>query len=149
MKRVVVLVAVLTSAAMARAQEKASAGDVGALQGQWKAILVKDKGADAPPEIVQSLRVTVKGNEITTVFAGNEGEIVAKYRLDAKKSPKSIDLLRLEGGQVVETYRGIYKLDGNRWTLCVNLTNDGERPTEFASPLATTTVLLALQRAKE
>src|SRR5262249_23295421 len=75
--------------------------------------------------------------------------------LDPAANPKTIDLhieefdLSIGGGPKVKipncTVRGVYKIDGDRLTICFTWELDGKRPTAFAS--SPSCALLTLAKA--
>jgi uncharacterized protein (TIGR03067 family) len=53
--------------------------------------------------------------------------------MDPGKTPKAIDLTVTEGPQKGQTFHGIYKLEGDTYSVCPNVEPGKDRPTEFAT----------------
>ncbi len=106
-------------------------------QGTWTVVrFERDGKAQVGPKSVK-----IKGDELTIV--GDDKSEFVKFKLDASKSPKQIDLI-VKG----VTVPGIYQLDKGKLTLCWS--GGGEpRPTKFASNDADTYRLMVLERKKE
>jgi len=70
-----------------------------------------------------------------------------KYKVDPKKDPAEIEF---EGrrGKKDSPILGIYKLDGDSLTLCIN-GGENARPTKFESPEGSQNILMTFKRAKK
>jgi uncharacterized protein (TIGR03067 family) len=133
-----VVVAILLLAA------DAPSGDEGRLQGTWYIIHVDKPGSHGDREAFDFAdtkftmtfdrgKITATG-EGTTLWAGT-------YRLDPGKTPGTIDITRRSG----LFKRGIYQLDGDTLTLCLDLPASS-RPTEFAPGLDSKAEVLIFRR---
>ena len=101
-------------------------------------------------------KFTIQGNKFAvTKVMGNPRDLTGSFTLDPMTNPKAIDLKvnELDYSELGEaakippaTLPGIYKLDGDRLTVCFHLDPDRKRPTEFAAT-ARKTVVLTLGRA--
>jgi len=69
------------------------------------------------------------------------------YTVDPKKSPAEIDIVLVDPGRAAREMAGIYKVDGDTLTLCLN--RGGSRPAKFESPAGSDVMLLTLKRAKK
>jgi uncharacterized protein (TIGR03067 family) len=79
---------------------------------------------------------------------GDEFIAVGTLKLDASKSPKTIDIKATDGVGKGTVALGIYELDGDTLKECFD--PDGkERPTEFKTAAGSGTVLRVLKRAKK
>lgn len=76
------------------------------------------------------------------VFDGNKGESLQGttvnhrfvLKVDSSKNPKTYDQVVTEGQFKGESYRGIYKFDGDTLTICyVTPSSQKARPTEFST----------------
>ncbi len=107
-----------------------------ALQGVWEAKSAEREGKQAPPEVVKTLRFTFKGDKVS-VEDGKKAAEDATYTLDAKKSPKQIDLIpaNLPAEMKNRKILGIYELKGDELKFCFRRADvaDTSRPTEFAT----------------
>jgi uncharacterized protein (TIGR03067 family) len=68
------------------------------------------------------------------------------FRVDASKSPKTIDFHFTEGPEKGKTNLGIYQLEGEQWRICLCMKDNGERPKEFKSNAGSQVVLETLIR---
>ncbi len=117
------------------------------LQGDWKVeSALESGGKNGSEDDIKALLVTFKGDNMKIT---NKGELVEENRIkiDAAKSPKTIDFIHLDGAEKGKTELGIYKLESERLTLCVNDAGK-ERPTAFALKEGTKISLFVLKRAK-
>lgn len=96
--------------------------------GVWKFAKARGDGEDAPPHIMADLRL-VFDKDGKMKLLNSKGEEAGEYKLDPAK--KQIDLMLVKGDKK-DAVAGIYKLEGQRMTLCFTEKNkDGKRPTEF------------------
>jgi uncharacterized protein (TIGR03067 family) len=109
--------------------------DIKKLQGEWVVVSVEAQGKQLQATVGQKL--TIKDNEWTPPGAPN-----AKFmlKLDPSKTPKEIDLT-----SGTDTFRGIYKLDGDTFTFCSTYAN-GQRPKEFKADPAVFFMVLKRDR---
>jgi uncharacterized protein (TIGR03067 family) len=70
------------------------------------------------------------------------------YSLDATKYPKTIDLMTETEDRTIETARGIYALNGDTLTVCLNISRPpGDRPAEFVA-IPGVQIMVTLKREK-
>jgi uncharacterized protein (TIGR03067 family) len=111
-----------SGAASARADEKTDAELLKPFQGTWAS---SGEGIDAT--------WTFDGDKIKASVAGMEYTCKAKIDKNAKPHA-SIDLTVVDGPEEAKgkLSKGIYKLDGEKLTLCVALPGKEDRPKDFA-----------------
>jgi uncharacterized protein (TIGR03067 family) len=110
----------------------AANADQPSLQGRWQAVEGWIDDEKMPAEAIERIALRVHDNQIELSSGGKVvGDI--EFKVDDRAEPRAIDLTysepeRLRG----KTRRGIYRLDGNRWTVCFNIDAGREtRPTSF------------------
>jgi uncharacterized protein (TIGR03067 family) len=108
-----------------------------ALQGDW---VLGSLQINGDPVAIESLtiaekrlapRLTVKGERYTLYVA--DRPLAMTFRLDPGYSPKRVTLTVVEGPDRGKVYRGIYKLEGDRFTICRPMDAAQPRPDAFAT----------------
>ncbi len=129
----------------ARAQKVDVKSDLDKLQGSWAMVLFFANGEELPADQVKTGEVLIDDNEYRPKLGATVE--TATVRLDSSKSPKQIDITYTTGFLKGNTTRGIYKLDGDTWTICRGISADKGRPTEFAAPTGSGLQLVVWKRA--
>ena len=111
---------------VAHADDKAIDGDLAKFQGEWTAMVGRDKNIPITIEIAKE-KVTVKGTVNEQDFSV-KGEVV----LNDKANPKTIDWVKFTSpqGEEVKDNLGLYTLDGDTLTVCSGGPGN-PRPTEI------------------
>jgi uncharacterized protein (TIGR03067 family) len=120
--------------------------DVDPLQGSWLMFLCFVNGDELSPDQVKSGELVVIDNEYRPKLGASAAATTIK--VDSSKTPHSIDFTYTAGPQIGQTVRGIYKIEGDDLTICRGLTEQAERPTEFAAPVDSNMLLVVWKRAK-
>jgi uncharacterized protein (TIGR03067 family) len=115
-------------------------------EGTWKMESFTMDGKPAPIETFAEFRMTLKGENFTTVMP--EEKTNGTYKVDPSKSPKTIDITFTGGQRDGQTMLGVYKLDGDTYTVCLPAGGGKERPTELASKPGSGLVLEVFKRVK-
>ena len=118
--------------------------DLERLQGTWNVASVVIDGQQMPLDAANGPRVIVKGNRFTSIGMGAQYE--GTLEVDQKKTPKTFDLVFTAGHATGTRNRGIYKLDGETWTIC--LATRGKRPRTFVARAGTGVALETLVRGR-
>ncbi len=117
------------------------------LQGTWKVASIENDGKKLDPKTFAEWKLVVAGNKMTALD-GKEVMDDHVFHLDAAAKPPAIDLTLLTGAKKDQTMQGIYRLEGDTLTVCVNEPGKKERPKEFGAPAGGSFMLLVFQRAK-
>jgi uncharacterized protein (TIGR03067 family) len=115
-----------------------------AFQGAWRMSSFVVDGDAADDDQIRSGRLVVEGDRYVPRF-GSEA-VGARFTLDPKTSPKSIDFTYLDGPQKGKTVLGIYSFEGESLTICRALTETERRPTKFAATPGSGTLLVVWKR---
>jgi uncharacterized protein (TIGR03067 family) len=140
---------VVLVASSARAENPA-ADELKKLQGNWQVTEVEARGKKAgrdDPEI-KSMRFVIKGDELSVGSADGGATRQKTFKVDPTKSPREIDLTSLDGQEKDTTAACIYKLDGDRLTICMPyFTKDpSTRPKEFKAGADDGFMVITLER---
>jgi len=130
---VLTLLCVLTGFASEPASKQdAAAEELASLAGHWKIHSLEYLGKVAPRGEVPAISFTVRPDGTSTVRTPG-GDFDTRSTVDATRSPKTIDIEYLGGELKGKRQYGIYRIDGDRWTVfCTPPDGRAEdRPREF------------------
>src|SRR5262245_44078642 len=120
------------------------------LQGTWvvQGIVYNGLVIEQKEIVDGDIVLVIAGDKLTSNRPGKEG-LESTFKLDATKTPKTIDTVALGGRHKGKTVPGIYQLDGDTLKLCAPVDPEGaKRPTEFAAPQKSGLTLMTLKRTK-
>jgi uncharacterized protein (TIGR03067 family) len=121
-------------------------GDEARLQGTWKVVSLESDGQPAPAEATKGAELIFEGNHYA--LKGGTEQFRGTFRLDATRTPRAIDATFTEpDGKEKGKAVGIYKLEGDRLTICWH--QDGkERPATFRTARDSNLRLIVAERVK-
>lgn len=149
MREFICLVAALASPLLQKASAEDAQTELKALVGKWKAVAMEAGGQELPKESVPDFTFTV-GAGGKSVAKTPQHDDKAVITVDPKKDPKRIDNLHESGASKGKKQYGIYKLEGDKWTVCMTLpgVEASARPKDFSTK-GTANVLFIFERVKE
>jgi RNA polymerase sigma factor (sigma-70 family) len=114
------------------------------LEGTWEMVKAIRAGKELPPRKVDRVFLFTRGYILQKRDQGFSPDVLT-YHLDPTQKPRAVTLERADrpGDR---THLGIYRLEGDTWTVCVSTGRNAERPTEFASTAESGTELLVFRR---
>jgi uncharacterized protein (TIGR03067 family) len=146
MTRVFLAALVLLGLPAALLADDAAKADQKKLQGTWAIVSVEINKQPIAMDMLKDARLTVKGTKYSFKLADTKLELT--YKLFPDKTPKAIDLTVTEGAQKGKTLHGIYKLDGDFYTVCRNVEPGKDRPAEFVTKPDSGLMLIVWKRVK-
>jgi uncharacterized protein (TIGR03067 family) len=118
-------------------------GDLAALQGRWKVVLLEIAGAQMPAAMFPNAVMTVSGD--TFESSGMGAVYRGKLALSEAGARKLFSLAFEDGPERGNINHGLYELDGDAWTICLD-TKGGPAPSDFVSSAANGYALETLAR---
>jgi uncharacterized protein (TIGR03067 family) len=118
--------------------------DSKALQGTWLPASAELAGKPFPEQFRKSLTLTIKDDHYTVMA---EQKYEGTLKLDAGKTPKTMEIKGTQGPNQGKTIPAIYKVEGDSLTICYNLAGK-DFPTEFKSKTGTKLFLVEYKREK-
>jgi uncharacterized protein (TIGR03067 family) len=98
------------------------------IQGTWLLVTAEENGKPSGKD-TKGVKLIVKDDTLKIVEPGGKEEPTLKFKLDASKKPRHIDLIvRPEG-----TLPGIYSVTAEELKICFMKGEKGPRPTELSS----------------
>jgi uncharacterized protein (TIGR03067 family) len=149
MRRVLALVPLIFVSPILAADNDDVRKDLKALEGKWKAVAVEFAGNPLPKENIPDFSFVVAAGGKATGRT-DQGEFQFTMTIDPKKAPKTIENSHESGPQKGKKQYGIYKLEGDKFTVCMSPPGaaESDRPKEFSSK-DSTGVLFVFERVKE
>jgi uncharacterized protein (TIGR03067 family) len=128
-----------------KAAKEAEAKELKLLQGKWRMVTQEVNGQEIPVEVIAGMRVSFE-KDVMTVEGKQPRQL--EIKIAPGKSPKQLDWTVLDGDDRGEMRRCIYKLEGDKLTLCIAEPGDGvSRPKEFKGGQGV--ALFTLERVKD
>jgi len=119
--------------------------DATRLNGTWVLVRGEQDGKPLPQDAIQGIKMVIDGDKHTLVVGGDK--TVNTHHLDPTTKPKSIDAKPTAGPYKDMTLRGIYRLEGDEFTVCFAAPGK-ERPKEFTTKSGTGTFVHVWKRQK-
>jgi uncharacterized protein (TIGR03067 family) len=145
---VIASLATIGLAAAVFADDAADKKDKEKLQGSWAAVSGEKEGKEDPEAKEHTL--VFQGDKFS-IKRGDKVFVQGTFKIDASKSPKTMDIEISEGPDNVKNKKAqaIYSLDGDDLTWCVAEPGSGERPEKLATKEGVTHMLVKLKREKK
>jgi len=129
------------------AKDKAIKADLDKLQGVYKMVSLEVDGKAVPEDKLKSSTLTIKGDKY--VVKVDEQTYETQMILDPQQKPKAIDMKFLDGANKDKTALGIYKIDGDTFTMCRRLNPGQTRPQDFGTWPDTNTFMVVWKKQEE
>jgi uncharacterized protein (TIGR03067 family) len=125
---------------LARADEKA----LKELEGTYKLISAERDGKSAEKAAIDTITVTIKGDEFVMAFSADDKK-VAKIKATSAPKLSTLELTPQDGPEKGKTFPGIYKFE--KGELILAFSEKGDRPKEFKSD--NEAILLKLKKVEK
>ena len=129
------------------AKDKAIKAVLDKLQGVYKMVSLEVDGKAVPEDKLKSSTLTIKGDKY--VVKVDEQTYETQMILDPQQKPKAIDMKFLDGANKDKTALGIYKIDGDTFTMCRRLNPGQTRPQDFGTWPDTNTFMVVWKKQEE
>jgi uncharacterized protein (TIGR03067 family) len=118
------------------AQDDASKADLNKLKGTWLTVYLANNGKTlvdekTPPKKGPASKLVYDG-DTWMIRVGDKTVASGKFRIDATKAPKEIDIMDESGTKNDKTKLGIYQIEGDTYKFCLAPAKK-PRPTTFTS----------------
>jgi uncharacterized protein (TIGR03067 family) len=124
-----------------------NARDLARMQGDWMVASMTVSGMKVADDESQTLFRTVEGDRYTVA---RFMKVVGKgtFKIDATKTPKTIDSFPAAAGEQAKSVLGIYEFDGERLRIC-NAAPGKPRPPAFEAGLGTDRTMIAWEAERK
>jgi uncharacterized protein (TIGR03067 family) len=149
MQRTIAVLLAVTSPLLLMAADDNVRKELKALQGKWKTVGLEAGGKPLPKKEVIDFTFIV-GADGKSIGKMPKGEYQANIRVDPNKDPKTIDNAHKTGVHKGKKQFGIYKLEGDKWTVCMTApgAQESDRPKSFDTK-GTRNVVFIFERVKK
>jgi uncharacterized protein (TIGR03067 family) len=127
------------------AEDPTAEADYKKFEGTWTFESVEVEGKAIPIAAFKDSKLILKGKDFTAIDTA--GTLHGTYKLDASKSPRSIDVTFTDGPDAGKTMLGIYELKDDTYKVCIGMA-EKPRPSGFVSRPSSGHVLETLKRQK-
>jgi uncharacterized protein (TIGR03067 family) len=129
------------------AKEAAVRKELPKFEGAWRVTSLEVDGTKLPEDQVKQMaaRLVIHGDQFT--FHEGANPTKGTFKVDPTTKPKQIDITFSDGPQKGQTIKGIYELEGDTYTVCIDIAGKG-RPTALAAKAGSGHGLEVLKREK-
>jgi uncharacterized protein (TIGR03067 family) len=148
MQRILCVLVVLATPLLLAAGDDDVRKELKALQGKWKAVALEAGGKALPKEAIPDFTYIIGADGKATGKMA-QSEYTATMTVNPKKDPKTIDNVHESGEQKGKKQYGVYKLEGDKFTVCMTPPGraEGDRPKDFTTK-DTTNVVFVFERVR-
>jgi uncharacterized protein (TIGR03067 family) len=143
---VLLLAGVAVASAAEDKKDDAAKDELKKFEGTWELVSAERDVVKAPADSLKGMKAIAKGDMLTLTKDGN-AFLELKITIDPTKKPKTIDATSTKGDDKGMMAVGIYELDGDTLTICLN--RGKERPTEFTTKKDSGCTLYVYKREKK
>ena len=150
MQRIISVLVVLTTPLLLMAGDDDDVRkELKALEGKWKTVALEAGGKPLPKEAIPDFTFVTAAAGKSTGQMGKE-EFGFTMTVDPKKNPKTIENLHESGVHKGKKQYGVYKLEGDKFTVCMTPPGaaESDRPKDFTTK-DSTNVVFVFERVKE
>lgn len=149
MQRIICVLVALTIPLLLAAGDDDVRKELKALEGKWRAVALEAGGKALPKEAIPDFTYTIGADGKATGKMA-KSEYTATMTVNPNKDPKTIDNVHVSGAQKGKKQYGVYKLEGDKLTVCMTPPGraEGDRPKDFNTK-GTANVLFVFERIKE
>jgi uncharacterized protein (TIGR03067 family) len=117
-----------------------------ALEGTWKFARLEIDGNPMPPVMTEAGQILIDGDRFRT--ESPEATYEGVFNINVEAQPHEIDIEFVAGPEAGNTNFGIFRLDGDRLDICLDL-NGKPRPSEFRTAIGSGHACETLIRATQ
>ena len=149
MQRIICVLIVLTTPLLLAAGADDVRKELKALEGKWKTVAGEAAGKPFPKDGIPAFTFVIAADGKATGKTPQD-DLSFTITVNRKKNPKTIDNLHESGDQKGKRQYGIYKLEGDKFTVCMTPPSnaEGNRPKDFTTK-DTSNVVFVFERVKE
>src|SRR5262249_24104341 len=140
------ILAALLLVAADTAKDDGAKKEMDKLQGTWKLVSGEFSGKPLAGGDLEGAEFTIKGDKYT--FKQGDTTEEGTIKVDPAKKPPTIDLKIASGNDKDKTQLGIYKLEGDKFTVCFAKAGATERPTMMSTKEDSDQLLFGFKKEK-
>ncbi len=122
------------------------------LEGTWEVVSVESNGRKGAEGELTGLAYVFEANGKWKLQKDGESQAEGTFTIDPTKNPPTIDykiVSSISEESKGKTSLGIYKLDGDKLTVCRTWPDNDQRPAEFAASAESKCILTEFNRKKK
>jgi RNA polymerase sigma factor (sigma-70 family) len=133
-------------------KDKVAQKELKKLAGTWEVLSVESNGRKDRKDDIKGLAYVFEANGKWKLKKDEDIRAEGTFKIDTTKKPATIDykiVSSIDKGSIGKTSLGIFKLDGDKLTVCRTWPDNDDRPTEFTAGADSKCILTEFKRKKE